>query len=247
MGEGSRRPPVRVSRDLDDPYLYDAKQQIWRRPLRIDCGDLTPSSTTQGRKGGTHKIIQYQYTGWPDQGVPLSTAPFNTLLQIIRDYVQQQEELQHQEEGQEQQSSTLIEGDAQTVQRSVAACAARPVVVHCSAGIGRTGTLIGAYAAVRLLEQGNFTPRSMAYLLRRMRAARFGMVQRVEQYMYMYQIVLRYAGYRVGHIARALRERSSQVQARLAMPRQRTPPTAMYRSSVSAPVMGGPAKGMNRP
>ncbi|ESS65142.1 tyrosine specific protein phosphatase [Trypanosoma cruzi Dm28c] len=61
-----------------------------------------------------------------------------------------------------------------------------PVVVHCSAGIGRTGTLIGAYATLTHLERGTLTDTTVYDVVSVMRRQRFGMVQRVEQYFVIY-------------------------------------------------------------
>jgi len=51
-------------------------------------------------------MTQYQYTGWPDFGVPASPEPLLALLAFVRGH-------------QESELAT--------------------VVVHCSAGVGRTG------------------------------------------------------------------------------------------------------------
>jgi len=68
-------------------------------------------------------VTHMQFTGWPDYGVPHSAAAFLDFMFAVR---QKQEQRVLEASGSDQTD----------------ACAAGPppVVIHCSAGIGRTGS-----------------------------------------------------------------------------------------------------------
>eukprot|EP01085_Mycamoeba_gemmipara_P002016 Mycagemm_TRINITY_DN10038_c0_g1::TRINITY_DN10038_c0_g1_i1::g.2016::m.2016 type:complete len:379 gc:universal TRINITY_DN10038_c0_g1_i1:106-1242(+) len=66
----------------------------------------------------------------------------------------------------------------------------KPIVTHCSAGVGRVGTFIGIHQAVRLLNATK-TPKILD-LVFAMRQCRHGMVQREEQYVFIHRVVADY-------------------------------------------------------
>ncbi|KAI6231589.1 Receptor-type tyrosine-protein phosphatase epsilon [Aphelenchoides besseyi] len=63
-----------------------------------------------------------------------------------------------------------------------------PVVVHCSAGIGRTGTIVGLEMAQQTLASGERL--KMFDLLKDLRAHRHGSVQTDVQYVYMHRVII---------------------------------------------------------
>lgn len=71
-------------------------------------------------------LNHYQWLGWPDDGVPDDHVLPYKLLDIAKDCVKQLK-------------------DDQTPD---------PIVVHCSAGVGRTGTLVGLDIARTKLNTG---------------------------------------------------------------------------------------------
>lgn len=74
------------------------------------------------------------------------------------------------------------------VKRSVGKQNSLPILVHCSAGIGRTGTFIGLDALHQQgLETGHVTVEDY---VRRMREDRMNMVQNVEQYIFLYEALV---------------------------------------------------------
>ena len=68
------------------------------------------------------KVIQYQYTDWEDYGVPKSTDPILNLVRKIRQEIRSL-----------QLSTTKI-------------------LVHCSNGMGQTGTFIALYQLMEILD-----------------------------------------------------------------------------------------------
>ncbi|EKF32627.1 tyrosine specific protein phosphatase, putative [Trypanosoma cruzi marinkellei] len=111
----------------------------------------------QNANGEEHQVYHMQYTGWPDQGIPDTSAP---LMEII-------------------QTMGKSEISVQT-----------PIVVHCSGGIGRTGVFIALHVALAQfqLERKDIDIKRIVHILK---LSRTGMVQRKDQYVFLYYSVHR--------------------------------------------------------
>lgn len=107
----------------------------------------------------SREVVQLQMTSWPDQGVPRTAAAFLQLMHNMR--------TQHAEASARGQSG--------------------PIVVHCSAGIGRTGTLIAVDISLRrLIAAGNI---DLLSTVNHMRQQRVGSVQTIAQYKFCYDAI----------------------------------------------------------
>ncbi|KFM68936.1 Tyrosine-protein phosphatase non-receptor type 23, partial [Stegodyphus mimosarum] len=107
-------------------------------------------------------VVHLQFTQWPSSGVPQSPAP---LLQFISDVISYQK----------QQRNLL-----------------RPVVVHCSAGIGRSGCFCLITALVTEMNSGH-GPRDVAQIAGTVSQQRKFLIQEKEQLKFCYDAVLYYA------------------------------------------------------
>ncbi|EGC28761.1 hypothetical protein DICPUDRAFT_43829 [Dictyostelium purpureum] len=75
--------------------------------------------------GEVRYVSQFQYEGWPDHNIPDQTQPFRDLLHLIN----------------ERQNRIKPASDKNC-----------PIVVHCSAGVGRTGTFCTAVIMMKKLD-----------------------------------------------------------------------------------------------
>lgn len=71
---------------------------------------------------------------------------------------------------------------------------ANPILVHCSAGIGRTGAFIAIDHAVNAMQSRNQV--DVTEIIKTLREDRMGMVQSTSQYKFIYQACLTYASTR---------------------------------------------------
>eukprot|EP00005_Dracoamoeba_jomungandri_P000529 CAMPEP_0174253518 /NCGR_PEP_ID=MMETSP0439-20130205/2873_1 /TAXON_ID=0 /ORGANISM="Stereomyxa ramosa, Strain Chinc5" /LENGTH=586 /DNA_ID=CAMNT_0015334575 /DNA_START=302 /DNA_END=2062 /DNA_ORIENTATION=- len=114
--------------------------------------------------GETRSVVQIHFTGWPDFGAPKDTASFYEVLQTMDEYKH------NSPKGQD-----------------------GPIILHCSAGLGRTGTLIAAHIALEQLElYGANHPINLKEIVQKLRQQRNGMVQTTEQYIFLHQLVNEY-------------------------------------------------------
>jgi len=115
------------------------------------------------------KIKQIHYTGWPDHGVPKKQGldDFQTLV-----------------ENSYSQYKTASENNSK-------------VLIHCSAGIGRTGTLLSILNIVADIEkkkeqEEEISNISVFSVVRKLREHRFHLVQSESQYIFIYQFLAKY-------------------------------------------------------
>ncbi|EYC21500.1 hypothetical protein Y032_0019g3860 [Ancylostoma ceylanicum] len=107
-------------------------------------------------------VLHVQYTEWPDFGVPASTKCFLNMLRYI------------------QSQNVLSVNDDDP-----------PCVVHCSAGIGRSGTFILVDGVLRLIELGiPESEISVDDLLVDLRCQRFGLIQTPQQLMFSWHAIV---------------------------------------------------------
>eukprot|EP00039_Didymoeca_costata_P009054 m.119956 g.119956 ORF g.119956 m.119956 type:complete len:842 (-) comp14340_c1_seq4:3016-5541(-) len=117
------------------------------------------------------EVTQLQFMDWPDHGVPQSNASFLSFL--------------HRSMAIQQQNRAKDEtGDS-------------PIVVHCSAGVGRSGVYIAVYSILTSLPFINTeNPHiELDSLIISMRKSRRYMVQTVQQYVFCYEAIV--AGFEI--------------------------------------------------
>jgi tyrosine-protein phosphatase non-receptor type 9 len=112
-------------------------------------------------------ITQYQFTGWPDFGVPPSAQ---SLLKFLSDIHALQD--QHSQEL----------GTDEPLP---------PMVMHCSAGIGRTGTLGAVDIAIQQLTLTGKV--NLEGIVRKMRCQRAHSIQTPEQYEFCFRAIIEWS------------------------------------------------------
>jgi protein tyrosine phosphatase len=116
-------------------------------------------------KNNKERIIkQIHYTGWPDHGVP--DIQNGKVFDVFSEIIEKTDQ---------------YKGDG-------------PIVVHCSAGVGRTGTYISMYYLEKeIKKQINDKVEEIKFsifnLVRKLKEMRLYLVQNCEQYLFIYQFV----------------------------------------------------------
>ncbi|CAF0907057.1 unnamed protein product [Didymodactylos carnosus] len=111
----------------------------------------------------TREVQHLWFSGWPDHSTPDLPYSLIDLVKIV-------------------EASRL---DSETSK------AKGPVVVHCSAGIGRTGCFIALANGIKQLNKENVV--DVVKILCQLRRDRGGMIQTNEQYQFLYQALSEYA------------------------------------------------------
>ena len=116
-------------------------------------------------KNNQERIIkQIHYTGWPDHGVP--DIQNGKVFDVFSEIIEKTDQ---------------YKGDG-------------PIVVHCSAGVGRTGTYISMYYLEKeikkqIKDKTEEIKFSIFNLVRKLKEMRLYLVQTCEQYYFIYQFV----------------------------------------------------------
>ncbi|XP_074515923.1 tyrosine-protein phosphatase non-receptor type 21 [Sebastes fasciatus] len=116
--------------------------------------------------GQERTVWHLQYTDWPDHGCPEDLKGFLTYLEEI------QSVRRHTNSISDPKNTNL------------------PVLVHCSAGVGRTGVVILSEIMIACLEH-NETLDVPKYLFK-LRSQRMIMVQTLSQYTFIYKVIIQY-------------------------------------------------------
>lgn len=127
-------------------HFWGFVEKWWWKRLRVvgrNLGDGDPRGWESGKAEGSQgqaemtsltfllfsfkerqkrQVTHFQFLSWPDYGVPSSAAALIDFLRVVRN----------------QQRLAVSMGA-----RSRGQCPEPPIVVHCSAGIGRTGNAPG--------------------------------------------------------------------------------------------------------
>jgi len=113
-------------------------------------------------------VVHLQYTGWLDHQAPPSVKSFMNMLHLVDD----------------------LNAKAKSSTTNLPA----PICVHCSAGIGRSGTFCGIHLLYNFMKKHFETsystpPINVVNTILEMRRQRPGMVQTKEQYVFIYSVI----------------------------------------------------------
>ncbi|XP_070825114.1 tyrosine-protein phosphatase non-receptor type 7-like [Chaetodon trifascialis] len=117
-------------------------------------------------------IRHYWFTSWPDHHIPQCTAPLLRLVEEVEMY-----------------SKSLLPSSSEPITAPVPSPG--PIIVHCSAGIGRTGCfIVSSIGTQQLRETGQV---DILETVCQLRLDRGGMIQTTEQYQFLYSTLAQYS------------------------------------------------------
>ena len=112
----------------------------------------------QDKHGKSKQVNQLHFIGWPDHGVPNVNDVYETFINMIK-----------------------------LVNEWFVKSNSKPIAVHCSAGVGRTGTFISMYNLYyELLPMKKEFTFSVFNLVRKLKEMRLFLVENVLQYKFLY-------------------------------------------------------------
>ncbi|XP_074846074.1 tyrosine-protein phosphatase non-receptor type 14 isoform X2 [Carettochelys insculpta] len=117
---------------------------------------------------GQEKTVWHlQYTDWPDHGCPEEVQGFLSYLEEIQS----------------------VRRHTNSVLDASNSCNP-PIVVHCSAGVGRTGVVILSELMISCLEHNE--QMDVPVMLRHLREQRMFMIQTIAQYKFVYRVLIQF-------------------------------------------------------
>ncbi|CAI2364949.1 unnamed protein product [Moneuplotes crassus] len=156
--------------NIDDQFLITFEEVVESSEEIINkCCKIRKLKIKNIAKNEERIFTHYNMLSWPDFGTPEENE-----YTIIEDIVAKIQEIEDNEKSKEK------------------------IIVHCSAGIGRTGTLIAIYNCVCTIEHYIKTDNikngklSIFAVVRRLREQRFHMVHNELQYHFIYQFIHHY-------------------------------------------------------
>lgn len=149
--------------DIDDLQLNVAllseeeNESYVKRTLRL----------SDSKSNDSRIVVQFQYTEWPDFGIPQRPDDFLQFLELVR-------------------GSDLLSGGQTHKEKG-------PPVIHCSAGIGRSGTFCLVDIVLKLLEDGTVKDNGdidVQEILLDLRKSRIGLIQTPDQLKFAYIVLI---------------------------------------------------------
>lgn len=144
------------------------------RTLSVDSNeDYTVASLeiTNIKTEETRSVSHWQFTSWPDYGVPASAMAMLNFLQRVRE-----------------QQTKMVKALGDTWAGHPRG---PPIVVHCSAGIGRTGTFITLDICISRLE--DIGTADIRGTVEKIRSQRAYSIQMPDQYVFCHLALIEYA------------------------------------------------------
>lgn len=136
--------------------------------------------------GESRKIVHCQFLSWPDHGVPKTSSHILDFINIVRkNQVEYLKELN-------KNGKKVWKGHP----------SGPPICVHCSAGIGRTGTFCAIDISINRLNDSKIL--NIEETINKIRMQRAQSVQTRDQYVFCYMALLEYAQQNRGLIGESL-------------------------------------------
>ncbi|XP_002106580.3 tyrosine-protein phosphatase non-receptor type 9 [Drosophila simulans] len=144
------------------------------RTISVECNEgymVTSLELRNIKTDEVRNVSHWQFTSWPDYGIPSSAMTMLNFVQKVRE-----------------KQAQVLEG---LVDTWAGHPLGPPIVVHCSAGIGRSGTFITLATCISRLEDvGTVDIRGTVEKIRSQRAHCF---QMPEQYVFCHLALIEYA------------------------------------------------------
>jgi len=125
-------------------------------------------------------VFQFHYLAWPDHGVPNDP---HSLIEMMKEI-----------DAITKLPPVTSPRDTQSSSPTPIAISKKPLVIHCSAGIGRTGTFIVIHTVLSKLQEENSLSHlrelNLQAIVSRMREQRPGLITQKEQYFFCYNAIL---------------------------------------------------------
>ena len=137
--------------------------EVYTKLADSSTSSYITSRLTIRKKDQRRQVWHLQYTGWPDHGCPEDTVGFQCYLEEIESVRRQAQ----------------MEG------------VVTPTLVHCSAGVGRSGVLILSHIMRNCLDLSD-QHTLVDSVLEKLREQRMHMVQTVTQYTFVYNCLVNY-------------------------------------------------------
>jgi protein-tyrosine phosphatase len=168
--EGKEKCTVYFPEFLKEVVGVGGKMDVECMGLKRECGGrIEVRELLLIRKGKERRVWHFLYNAWPDQGIPTSGKDRKALLHLAK----------------RSRSHSRTRGHSKSV--------VGPRIVHCSAGVGRTGTFIALDYLFHFLGEkkwdSNLRIDPVADTVRRLREQRMKMVHREGQFMFLYQML----------------------------------------------------------
>lgn len=140
----------------------------------------------------THAVKHYWFTAWPDNKTPSTAKQLIQMILEIRAHRDKQAAILQQIRQRHGSPSceAFSSGSAAASEQQLVLLG--PTVVHCSAGLGRTGCFIAICNAMQQFEAEQAV--DILGIVAQMRLDRGGLIQTNEQYEFVYRAICEYAG-----------------------------------------------------